>query len=154
MTAATDNPVPEPPDPALMSLMSSKVIGIVPEARLATALHVMATAGVRHLPVMAGEVCTGMLVESDVIELLAVERSATSIALLTRVEQVCRPPVLAQPTSGRSHAAQQMMTSRTDAVLVADRGRIVGIVTASDLVRSIAADHVPPQIDAVVQITS
>src|SRR5436190_654531 len=132
--------------------MSSKLIGIVPEAKLATALHVMATAEVRHLPVIAGQECVGVLVESDVIELIAVQRGAPSAGLLTRVEQVCRPPVLAQPTSVRSHAAQQMMTSRTDVVLVADQGRIVGIVTASDLVRSIAETHGAPEIEAEIRV--
>jgi CBS domain-containing protein len=134
--------------------MSSEVIGIVPEARLATALHVMASAGVRHLPVIAGEECLGVLLESDLIERIAIERTVASAALLTQVREVCRPAVVARPTSVRSHAAKQMVTSRTDAVLVADEGRIVGIVTASDLVRSIASIHPAREVDGAVKIGS
>jgi CBS domain-containing protein len=39
-------------DPPLSAVMSRDVVAIDAEARLTTALHIMATTGVRHLPVV------------------------------------------------------------------------------------------------------
>ncbi len=45
-----------------------------------------------------------------------------------------------------------MIASGMDAVLVPDGGRIVGIVTTTDLIRSLAAQHPAPTVDASVRI--
>ena len=75
MTQPTTTRLAAPPeilddDPLLTSVMSRDVVAIDAEARLPTALHVMATTGVRHLPVVDRGRCLGVLVETDLIRSL------------------------------------------------------------------------------------
>jgi CBS domain-containing protein len=134
--------------------MSGKVVGIVPDAPLPTAMHLMADAGFRHLPVIDGPDCVGMLLESDVIERLAEGRGSLIAAPVVWVGQICRRPAVTMPLSNRrSDAAQRMVSSGIDAVLVTARGRIVGIVTAADLVRSLAEEHAVPTVDVAVRVS-
>ncbi len=64
------NAPPDDADPPVIELMIDALVGIVPNAPLPTALHVMVGAGVRHIPVIDGPDCVGMLLESDLIERL------------------------------------------------------------------------------------
>jgi CBS domain-containing protein len=123
-------------DPRVTAVMSTRIVGITGDASLATALRLMATSGVRHLPVFDGPVCRGLLLETDVVEHLAagdpVERSTRSIAGLAR------PTSVVPAAARRSDAARGMQGAGVDAVLVTERDRLVGIVTATDLIRSLA----------------
>jgi CBS domain-containing protein len=123
-------------DPPVTALMTSRILGITADASLATALRLMATSGVRHLPVFDGTRCDGLLLEADVVDHLVAgtpaERATRSIARLVR-------PAPAITTAARwSDAARGMQRAGTDAVLVTERDRVVGIVTAIDLIRSLA----------------
>ena len=121
--------------------MSRDVVAIDAEARLPTALHLMATTGVRHLPVVDRGRCLGVLVETDLI------RSLTQPGLLrpalTAPRQLFRPTSQLPPTARVSDAARCISADVSDAVLVTDHGRILGIVTATDLVHLLA--HSVPQ---------
>ncbi|GAA2558719.1 CBS domain-containing protein [Pseudonocardia hydrocarbonoxydans] len=126
-------------DPMVSTLMTTRVVAITPDAPVSTALNLMASAGVRHLPVLDGTRCRGVLREPDVIRhLLAspispVDRAATPVARLTR-------PAASLPASARRSDAARCMDADTDAVLVTDRHGLVGIVTATDLIRSLARE--------------
>lgn len=123
-------------DPRVTVVMSTRIVGITEDAGLATALGLMAMSGVRHLPVFDGPVCRGLLLETDVVEHLVtgdpVERSTQSIAGLVR------PASVVSTAARRSDAARGMQRAGVDAVLVVEQDRIVGIVTATDLIRSLA----------------
>jgi CBS domain-containing protein len=130
-------------DPIIGTVMTTRIVGITADAPVSTALNLMASAGVRHLPVLYGDSCGGVLHEADVIVHLAagptspVDRAATPVDRLTR-------PVASLPPSARRSEAARRMDADTDAVLVTDRHRLVGIVTATDLIRSLA-DEAPHQ---------
>ena len=123
-------------DPRVTTVMSSRIVGITGDAGLATALRLMDTSGVRHLPVFDGPQCRGLLLETDVVEHLVTgdpaERSTRRIAGLER------PASVVTTAARRSDAARAMLRAGVDAVLVAERDRLVGIVTATDLIRSLA----------------
>jgi CBS domain-containing protein len=130
-------------DPLLTTVMSRDVVAIDAEARLPTALHVMATTGVRHLPVVERGRCLGVLVETDLIRSLVQDtRPFGSTALRTAVtaplRQLHRPAPQLPPTARVSDAARHMATDVSDAVLVVEHGSVLGIVTATDLVRLLA----------------
>jgi CBS domain-containing protein len=127
-------------DPPISMVMTSRLVGITPDAPVATALNLMASAGIRHLPVVDENRCRGVLRETDVVRHLAADprfpadRTATAVRLLTR-------PVASLPLSARrSDAAHCMDADGIDAVLVTDGHGLVGIVTATDLIRSLAAE--------------
>ena len=125
-------------DPPLSTVMSRDVVSIDAEARLPTALHVMATTGVRHLPVVDHGRVLGVLVETDLIRCLAGEGHRFATAVTVTLRQLFRPAPELPPTARVSEAARNMAGDVSDAVLVTERGRVVGVVTATDLVRLLA----------------
>ncbi|MDT7616081.1 MAG: hypothetical protein QOF00_3528 [Pseudonocardiales bacterium] len=122
-------------DPPATALMTHDLIGIVPDAAVDVALRLMVHVGVRHLPVMEGSLCTGLVHETD----LALASTVPGRVLLT-VGDLCRPAPELHPGDRRGAAASVMHTGGTDAALVVQGDRLVGILTATDLIRSLAAD--------------
>jgi CBS domain-containing protein len=143
-TLPTGSPRPASPpealneDPPLSTVMSRDVVSIDAEARLPTALHVMATTGVRHLPVVDRGRVLGVLVETDLIRCLAGEGPRLATAFTITMRQLYRPAPELPPTARVSDAARHMFADVSDGVLVTDHGRVLGIVTATDLVRLLA----------------
>lgn len=120
-------------------VMTPEVLGIVPSAPLEVALRMMTEAGVRHLPVVDRGRCVGLLHESDVLWRLWSRADAPQA-----VGTVARTPVVAVAAADDVRTiARRMVDAATDAAVVVDgsprAGRIVGIVTATDLVQRIAA---------------
>ena len=73
MTQPTTTRLAAPPDtldddPLLTSVMSRDVVAIDAEARLPTALHLMATTGVRHLPVVEDGKPVGIVCARDALD--------------------------------------------------------------------------------------
>ncbi len=134
-------------DPPVTAVMTTHLVGITPDAPVSTALRLMAATGVRHLPVLAGRQCLGLVLESDLIRCVAQgEPLAPGSSLL--VGEIARPVEQLPVTARRSDAARRMQADTSDAVLVTDGDRLLGIVTATDLIRSLAAApaaHTPPQ---------
>lgn len=118
-------------DPRIATLMTARVVAITPDAPLHTALRLMAVEDVRHLPVLDGERCLGMLGETDLVHAVAVGGPKLVGAL-------ARPVPALPSTAHRSTAARTMVAACTDAVLVMEHERLVGILTATDLVVSLA----------------
>jgi predicted transcriptional regulator len=127
-------------DPAISAFMTRRVVAVLPGTRLIDALRVMDWAGVRHLPVVEGNRCVGLLAEIDMLRQLVTQgllRPRCTMRLTAG--QVCRRPAPMVPVwSTRAVAAQVMLAAGSDAVVVSDSERLVGIVTAYDLAASLA----------------
>lgn len=123
-------------DPTADLVMTPEVLGIVPATPLEVALRMMVEARVRHLPVVDRGRCVGLLHESDVLwRLWSMAGTATPPA-----GAVARTPVVwAARSDDVQTVARRMTEAATDAAVVVDGppgvGRIVGIVTATDLLR-------------------
>jgi predicted transcriptional regulator len=116
--------------------MTSEVLGIVPGASLEVALRMMVETGVRHLPVVDRGRCVGLLHESDVLWRLWSTAGAPPLAAA-----VARAPVVSVGVSDDLRAvARRLVDAETDAAVVTEDGRIVGIVTVTDLLRRLAED--------------
>jgi predicted transcriptional regulator len=126
-------------DPAISTLMTNRVVAVLPGTRLIEALGVMDSAGVRHLPVVEGNCCVGLLAEIDMLRQLVTQGLLRPRCLMgLTVGQVCRRPAPVVPAgSTRAIAAQTMLATGSDAVVVQDNERLVGIVTAYDLATSL-----------------
>lgn len=117
-------------------VMTPAVLGIVPAAPLEVALRMMVEAGVRHLPVVDRGRCLGLLHESDILWRLWSTGGTTP----SRAAAVARSSVVSVArTDDLRTIARRMTDAETDAALVVEEGRIVGIVTATDLLRRLAA---------------
>jgi CBS domain-containing protein len=127
-------------DPLISTVMTTRVVAITPDATVLTAMALMASAGVRHLPVISGDRCRGVLHETDVIGHLAVGPVPGIDAAATPVDRLSRPAVSVPESARRSDAARRMADDGGDAVIVIGRYGLVGIVTATDLIRSLAGE--------------
>ncbi|WP_214369162.1 HPP family protein [Pseudonocardia sp. H11422] len=134
-------------DPLVTEMMTTRLVAIVPAASLSTALHLMASTGVRHLPVLDGQRCLGLVVEADVVRCLAQAPGPFGEGSPLSVGDICRPADPLTVRMRRSDAARRMEAAGSDAVLVADHGRLVGIVTATDLIRSLAGRATPDTVE-------
>lgn len=126
-------------DPAVSTLMTNRIVAVLPSTRLIEVLRVMESAGVRHLPVVEGNRCVGLLAETDVLRhLVAQGLLQPRCAMRLTAGEVCRRPAPVVPVrSTRAGAAQIMLAAGSDAVIVLDNERMLGIVTASDLAASL-----------------
>jgi CBS domain-containing protein len=124
--------------PALASeLATAPVISIDDDVDALAALRVMHANQIRHLPVLADGNCVGLLSETDLL-----------LGLLTRNRgplpasgELChRPPPTVDDQANRAQAAKVMQESGSDALVVFSGGHVVGVLTAVDLVRSLAQE--------------
>lgn len=120
-------------DPPITSVMTPHIVAITPDCPLHTGLNLMASHEVRHLPVIEGSRCIGVVLETDIVRAVAVGGPPLLGALVR--------PMPAVPADGRrSLAARAVLAGDVEAVLVTEGDRLVGIVTTTDLVRSLAPD--------------
>ncbi|GEL24261.1 hypothetical protein PSU4_32150 [Pseudonocardia sulfidoxydans NBRC 16205] len=127
-------------DPAVRSVMSTYLVGIVPGASLRVALRLMVARHVRHLPVIDGPAdrrCHRLVAEADVLRGLVASHGPFGTAPL-HVEDVARTAGVVGPVDRLSDAARIMHETGADAVLVEDRGELAGIVTVRDVVAASA----------------
>jgi CBS domain-containing protein len=125
-------------DPLITQVMTTNLVAITPDCPLSTALRMLASTGVRHLPVLEGNRCRGIVLEADLITYLTSGSMSSLDPAPVAVETLTRPATPVPVSARRSDAARRMQTENTDAVLVTDGDRLVGIVTATDLIRSLA----------------
>jgi CBS domain-containing protein len=131
-------------DPAVSSIMAPHTVVITPDAELGAALRLMASMGIRHLPVVEpGGRCRGVVVEADLVHSLAQGLGLAGSGWL-RVGELVRPVEPVPPTARRSDAARRMCADGGDVVLVADGNGLRGIVTATDVLRSLVRPEAPP----------
>jgi CBS domain-containing protein len=127
-------------DPPISSVMTAHVVAITPDSPLRTALRLMASSNVRHLPVIEGSRCLGLVVETDIV-------CAVAIGGPPLIGPLVRPVPMVPVGGRRSLAARAVLAGDVDAVVVTDGDRLVGIVTATDLVRSLATGmHAEPTV--------
>lgn len=109
-------------------LMTTDPLTLRPEERLDVARTLMLSSRIRHLPVVEGAQVLGMVSLRDLVPIpLLRERFA---------REVMHAPVdTAGPGEPVAEAAGHLLRRRFSSLAVVDRGRLVGIVTTTDLVR-------------------
>jgi CBS domain-containing protein len=122
-------------------MTSKNLVAVSEDDTLATAAHRMAWLRVRHLPVTRDHEVVGVLSDRDVLGWRADGRS-----LDHRVgAAMTSPPAMATPDEDIAEAAARMIADRIDCLPVVLRGRLVGIVTSTDLLGS----HVARRLEQV-----
>jgi len=129
-------------DPFVEQIMSPHVVAIVPDADPVIASRLMAARRVRHLPILHGGRCQGLVLEIDVLQALALTDNPLVRPPLL-VGELGREVPTVHPRDRRSTAARRMRGTGIDAVVVTDGESVVGIVTATDLIRSLAEQTGP-----------
>ena len=122
-------------------IMSRDVVKIVPHASIAEAARVMGANRIGSLIVLAAGAPHGIFTERDLLSrVLAAGKDPETV----RVMEVMSTPLHSiEPTATIKKAAQTMIAQK-GRLAVFDEGALVGIVTASDLVKSLLFDPFRP----------
>jgi CBS domain-containing protein len=127
-------------------LMSKPVRTLGPNEPVAGADELMRMERIRHLPVLdeAGALC-GIVSQRDLFRgalaraLGDAESAQAKLLGLLRVKDVMNAPVVtASPDETVAEAAARMVEGKLGCLVVVEDGRMLGILTESDFVRSFA----------------
>jgi CBS domain-containing protein len=115
-------------------LMSKNVVTINPETLLDDAAIIMGEKHIGSLIVMKYHTPVGIVTERDLLsKILALDRNLRD----EKVENVMSYPLVGVSITATIKEAAQLMVNRKGRLAVFDAGMLVGIITASDLIKSL-----------------
>jgi acetoin utilization protein AcuB len=121
-------------------VMQREVVTVTPGTTLPEALRLSKGRGVRHLPVMGGTGLVGIVSDRDLKRAMAspatsLERHELNYLLekVTMEEIMTRAVITVGPMLAVEEAARLMVQEKISAVPVSEQGRVVGIVTETDV---------------------
>jgi len=115
--------------------VTNRVLAVAAEADPIIALDVMRRNHVRHLPVIQGRSCVGLLTEAGLLRALAL----LPPDVRSQVGALCTAPAPTVPAgSSPATIAAAILVGAVDAVLVVRDTVLVGIVTTTDVLAQIA----------------
>lgn len=114
----------------VQDIMKRAVLTVTPSTTLAEALHLARTRGIRHLPVVDEDRLVGIVSDRDLKRAMGMSAYQD-----VRMGAIMTAAVLhtAAPTFTVEEAARIMVTERISALPVTTEGRLVGIVTETDV---------------------
>ena len=116
-------------------IMSPDVVTIAPEASMAEAAGIMGEKHIGSLIVTKYDTPVGIVTERDLLsKVLALGKDREE-----KVEAVMSYPLITIGPTAKIKEAAQMMSQKKGRLAVFDCGKLVGVVTASDLIRSLPA---------------
>ena len=122
--------------------MKQKVLTLGPEASAFEALRLCRERRIRHIPVVKDERLVGIISDRDLRDasppLGDPERVSTMKEI--RLEDVMtRKVITTHPEDTIVHAAREMYERKIESLPVVDEGKLLGIVTSSDVMRALIA---------------
>jgi CBS domain-containing protein len=115
-------------------IMSKDVVTITPEASMAEAAEIMGEKHIGSLIVIKYNTPVGIVTERDFLsKVLALEKNPEQ----EKVEAIMSYPLTTIGPSSKIKEAAQMMMHKKSRLGVFESGRLVGVITASDLIRSL-----------------
>lgn len=142
-------------------VMQSQVVTVTPQTTLSEAVRLTRQRGIRHLPVLEGGELVGIVSDRDLKRAMA--SPATSLEAreltyllerLTMAEIMTRPVMTVAPPVPVEEAARVMVREKISALPVTEEGRLVGIVTETDVlelfVKAMGAGEPSSRLDVVL----
>lgn len=116
---------------------------------LGTAHELMRQHAIRHLPVLRNDVLVGMLSEHDILDYRANLEGADDWTRVAVSGAMTRSPQTAGPDDSVTEVTGRFASSKLDALPVVELGRLIGIVTVTDILaaevrRAMAPGACPP----------
>jgi acetoin utilization protein AcuB len=145
----------------VQDVMQTKLFTVTPETTLPEALRLTGQRGVRHLPVLDGDRLVGILSDRDLKRAMASPATSLEAHELTYLlDRLCVAEIMTRTviTIGRTFpieaAACLMVQEKIGALPVTDDGRLVGLVTETDVlrlfVRAMGAGEPSSRLDVVL----
>jgi acetoin utilization protein AcuB len=132
-------------------VMQPVVITVAPRSGVTEALRLLRTRGIRHLLVMDGDALVGIVSDRDLKQ-----AGAQAERLADRVvdDIMSRIVITIDPSAPVEDAARLMLHEKISALPVIEAGRLIGIVTETDMVRlfvgALGANEPSSRLDVVV----
>jgi predicted transcriptional regulator len=111
-------------------MMCSPVISVQAADSVRIAINLMEKHSVSQLPVVSGESIVGTISEATIVRHI----SSGENVFNSKVNEIMDESLAVVPPSTGVDEAYELMSRGFPAVLVVDRGKIVGIVTKIDLI--------------------
>jgi acetoin utilization protein AcuB len=131
-------------------LMNRELFAVSPRDSVEQAVKLLRRRGIRHLLVMSKNRLVGIISDRDLKRALDPRQTRKKLMnvgglyfLLEPIlveEIMTRDPVTIEPAASASHAAYIMVERRFGALPVVENGRVVGIVTETDLLRYFSSE--------------
>ena len=130
-------------EPLVQDIMTSRLVAIRSDAELTVAVDTFLRHGRRHLLVVDPDRrCRGLVSAEHVLAALAMAGPRRR----TIGDHVAPGPPRVQRTAPVREAAQVMLNELVDALpVVDDHGRVVGVVTWTDILAMVAGRHLGPR---------
>ena len=127
----------------IAQLMQTEVQTILPDAPVSDAATTLADARISALPVVDdGGGLVGVISATDILALEEETEGRTAretVLEKTAVRDIMTPePLTISPDAEVSEAAQRMLEADVHRLIVIAEGRIVGVISATDIVRAVA----------------
>jgi acetoin utilization protein AcuB len=130
--------------------MSKRLFTIRPDSCLIDAFEIMRDNRIRHVPVVVGDKLVGIVSDRDVRSALPSRQglqegwaSLGTSLLSTRISQVMSVmPITISPSASIREAAGIMCRDKIGALPVVDDERLVGILSAEDILWAVSEGHV------------
>jgi acetoin utilization protein AcuB len=117
----------------IRALMIPDPISITEKTSIEEAIEVMKVNSIRHLPVTgAGHVLVGFVTLAD----LRTGLIPSMVAGLTLSDLMIKNPIIVEPDSEIEIAAQLIYKHKISGIPVVKKGKLVGIITESDMLRA------------------
>jgi CBS domain-containing protein len=127
---------------AVSETMTADPVTLTADAPLPAAAVLIAEHRVHGLPVVDGDGrVIGVVAQTDIVRVRATHDLWSNWSSLTVGDVMTSPAITVDPGAGLAEAAMLMNGNRVHRLVVVDRdGRAIGIISAGDLVRAIAAE--------------
>ena len=127
----------------ISDIMTTDVVTLTTNDDLVTAEETFKKNRIRHIPIVSGDNILGMLSYTDLMRISFADaidddeyEVDTMVYNMFRIEQVMvRDVVSVPPTATVREVAQFLAQKEFHALPVVDNGKLVGIVTTTDLIR-------------------
>lgn len=129
--------------------MTANPTVIPADTTLEQALHIMDTAGFRHLPIVSGDHLVSLISKSDIrraeLIIAASYNRQEMKELVTRLKTVSEimsyRPTTVEADDPVSKAAGLLLEKHISALPVLENGRLTGIITESDVFRMVVVQN-------------
>lgn len=128
--------------------MTAYPISVLPEVSLINAIGFMARRGIGNLILSKDDgTPLGIITERDILKQLVKDKNIPDI----QVKRISSQPFeRLNPDDTILDAAKKMIQKKSRLLVFADSNKLVGIITASDLLRAFRKSYVSPTMDAVI----